>query len=83
MNSALDFLKDGGWLSRKLGVTLFSLSLVTLITLLVGKYQGLVPVYGTFCSTVVGLVSIYIGGNSALKWIYAKNSNKETPPKEP
>ena len=78
----LELLKDGGFKSRKLLIVLLGLFLVTTVAILAGKYPGIQVIFPTFCTTVTGLVAIYLGANGALKYVYAKNKPEELSKKD-
>lgn len=73
---------DNGFKSRKLLIVLFSQTLVTAVAFMVWKIPELNPIFNTFCGTIVSLAALYIGGNSALKYITGKNLIPETPTKD-
>lgn len=73
---------DNGFKSRKLLIVLFSQILVTAIAFMACKIPELGPIFNTFCGTIVSLAALYIGGNSALKYITGKNLAPEIPGKD-
>jgi hypothetical protein len=68
---------DQGFKSRKMWVIVLSLFLVAVVDLLSYKLPAISALYSTFCGTVVSLVTLYIGGNSAVKWMAIKQSQGE------
>jgi hypothetical protein len=64
---------DGGYKSRKLFVVMTGMLCVTAVALLSAFYPTIQTVYPTFCTAVTGLVALYLGANSALKYSYGKN----------
>ena len=69
---------DNGYKSRKLILVMFSTLLVTGVGLLTNKYQGLVTIYSTLCSTVVALTALYFGANSVAKHLDSKAEAKKS-----
>lgn len=65
--------KDGGFMSRKLWTTLFSMILLAAGALLCDKFPGMVSAYPSLCGAVVSLAAIYIGGNTATKWVVGRS----------
>lgn len=71
--------KDGGYKSRKMVMSYVAMAILTAGFLAAGKWGGLQPVFGEFIAGILGCASIYIGGNTAVRWI---SSSKKTKTKE-
>ena len=59
-------------LSRKFLLTLFSLLLVSVFSLLGIKYTIIQSLLSVFISGVLGILSLYFGGNITSKWVNNK-----------
>lgn len=68
-------INDGGWASRKLHLVIFAMCLVTGVAIAAFWLTAIQTIYTTFCSAILALAALYIGGNSAVKWIYSKNTS--------
>lgn len=76
--------QDGGYASRKLWVTLFSMVLLGLVALSAKFIPALDGVYATFAGSVVALAAIYVGGNTATKYVASKAPQlKDEPEQKP
>jgi len=67
--------------SRKVSLTVLSMLLVTGVGILSYKITSIVAIYPTFTTAIVTLLGIFIGGNSAIKYAYAKKDNSLEGPK--
>jgi uncharacterized membrane-anchored protein len=80
-------LHDNGLKSRKWLLIIGAMLLITGVALLSGWLAPIQAIYSTFCGTIVSLCGLYIGGNGAIKYIFAKHTtemakdSKETPAK--
>ncbi len=75
--------RDGGYASRKLWVTVFSMVLLSAVCLSAKFIPALDGVYSTLCGAVTALAAIYVGGNTASKFVISKHAAtepKDTPP---
>lgn len=70
---------DGGFLSRKLLLAIFGMSLLTAVAFATCKFSFLSGVYSSLCGAVVSLFALYVGANSAVKYIYSKGSPENKP----
>jgi len=59
-------------LSRKFLLTLFSLLLISAFSLLSIKYTIIQSLLSIFISGVLGILSLYFGGNITSKWVNNK-----------
>lgn len=82
-----EIIKDGGFKSRKLLMTIFTMVLVLVGWILSAIYVSLTAQYPTYCTTLVSLLLIFVGGSvsnqfgtsSVLKNI-ARREDGEIPP---
>ena len=73
---------DGGYKSRKMVMAYVTMAIMTIVYLLSARYPALNVSFSEFCMAILGAASIYIGGNTAVKWITSKNSKVELESKE-
>lgn len=64
--------------SRKLDLCVFSMLLMAGGFLLCGKFETLQANFPTFIGGVNAMYALYVGGNSAAKYIYSNKKSKET-----
>ena len=64
--------------SRKLALSCFVMLLGASGFLLVGKFPGLAVVYPEFCMFLLGASTIYVGGNTAAKFVQARTPSAAT-----
>ncbi len=81
--------RDGGFASRKLWLVLFSMALLSGVALSAKFIPGIDAVFPTLCGSVTALAALYIGGNTATKFVagnhavaIANGPNKAPPPPE-
>ena len=67
-------MADDGWGSRKLWLSVFSMILITSVGIACIKYPGILAIYSELVMGVLGILSVYAGGNAFNKWQAAKNS---------
>jgi hypothetical protein len=67
-------LKDGEFLSRKFILAILSVSLLTLVTCGAVIYPAVAGVLPTFIGGLLGIVSLYFGGNITNKWVAGKTA---------
>lgn len=63
-----------------------AMALIFLGFLLIAKYEALKIVYAEFCMAILGATTVYVGGNSIVKWMGAKNKaapEEQSPEKSP
>ncbi len=68
--------KDGGYKSRKLAVVAFAAILIFVGAILAAKMVGFAPAYDTMVGGIVGLVTAFLTGNIASKWVTGKAVNE-------
>ncbi len=59
--------------SRKFLLTIGALVLITIFGLIGIRYSSIEGIYPTFIGGVIGIVSIYLTGNVASKYVVGKN----------
>jgi hypothetical protein len=62
------FLADGGWKSRKLWLSVFCLILLSAFVGAACKWASIAGLYSEFVAGVLGVLSIFIGGNAATRY---------------
>lgn len=67
------FLADGGWKSRKLWLSIVCLGLLAGFVGLACHWAKIAGLYDEFTTGVLGVLSIYVGGNAAGRWATAKH----------
>lgn len=65
--------KDNGYKSRKMVMSYVAMALGTLGYLATGIWPGLAVTYAEFCMFLIGATSVYVGGNTAVKWAVARS----------
>lgn len=68
-----EWLKDGGWRSRKLVAALFGAGLVFVGFCLAALSDRFADSYGTFCEATVAILAAYLTGNAVSRWGDAKH----------
>jgi hypothetical protein len=74
----LDHIKDGGFKSRKLWLTIFGVETLMVGWFAAGHWKTLAPSYPTFVGGVLGLIGLYFTGNVTTKATLAKTAAKGT-----
>jgi xanthine/uracil permease len=74
-------VKDG-YKSRKFWMTVLAVGVLFVAAILSDKYPSILGVYPTFAGTVLGCLTVYLGGNIG-HHIVNKKSNEPEPVAEP
>lgn len=67
------FLADGGWRSRKLWLSVFCLVLLAGFVGAACHWASIAGLYSEFVAGVLGVLSIFIGGNAASRYATTKH----------
>lgn len=68
--------KDGGFLSRKLLITMVGFGIICLTWVATAFWPALDPQYGTLVGGIIGLAGLYMTGNVANSIVVGKTSQK-------
>lgn len=66
-------LKDGSYSSRKFILTIFTIILLTTVSLAGIIYPAVVAILPTFVGGLLGILSLYFTGNVVNKYVAGKN----------
>lgn len=69
---------DDGLRSRKFLLTLIGFFLITGTLFLLDLFPALIPVYQTYCGTIISVLAIYFGVNWGQKYIASKQKTDES-----
>ncbi len=79
--------RDGGYGSRKLWLTVFAIAVLSGVALSAKFIPGIDSVFPTLCGAVTALAALYIGGNTATKYVAGNHAvalaNTANPPTQP
>lgn len=77
----MDHNKDGGYKSRKMVMSYIAMGLMLIAYLITVKWPSLGALYSEFCMAILAASGIYVGGNTAVKWMAAKSQYHAQPAK--
>jgi hypothetical protein len=67
---------DGGFMSRKLLLTLATMLMIVGVAMLCVAFPVLIPLFDTIVGGLMGLAGLYLAGNISSRWVNAKRSSK-------
>lgn len=73
---------DGGFASRKFWLAMLTQMLVVAFGVASGFLPELTPALTTVCGSLVTVLTVYVGGNVATRWVHTPDEPKapESPP---
>jgi len=66
-------VKDGGYKSRKLWITVFTMALISGVSILTAKYPAIVAVHSTLVGGLISCLALFLTGNVAASHLTGKN----------